>query len=316
MNILQQEVDERSKLAGNNKMELLLFRLGSEKSGGVSELYGINVFKIREIVPMPAITKIAGRNSHMAGVVNIRGQIIPVVDLPAVIGTQPEDGCKILLITEFARTTQAFMLEAVDEIVRLDWTDILPPGSASHGGDIVAIARIDGNVPGTRLAQVLDVETILRRMQGHEEFVAPVAEITLQDGAAILAADDSVVARAMLEKTFQSMGLSYVMTKSGKAAWDHLQTLHTEEMATGISVRDRVALVLSDLEMPEMDGFTLTRMIKEDPRFNRIPVLIHSSLSGTTNEAHVKRVGADGYVAKFDVSELSTALHNALRQQA
>jgi two-component system chemotaxis response regulator CheV len=65
-----------------------------------------------------------------------------------------------------------------------------------------------------------------------------------------------------------------------------------------------------------MDGFTLTRMIKEDPRFNRIPVLIHSSLSGTTNEAHVKRVGADGYVAKFDVSELSTALHNALRQQA
>lgn len=316
MNILQQEIDDRSRLAGNNKMELLLFRLGSERSGGSSELYGINVFKIREIVPMPAITKIAGRDSKMAGVVNIRGQIIPVVDLPAVIGMHPEDGCKILLITEFARTTQAFMLETVDEIVRLDWTDILPPGSAGSSGDIVAIARIDGNVPGTRLAQVLDVETILRRMQCQEEIVAPVAKVTLQDGAAILAADDSVVARAMLETTLQSMGLPYVMTKSGKEAWEHLQNLHAEEVTTGIPVKDRIALVLSDLEMPEMDGFTLTRLIKEDVRFNGIPVLIHSSLSGTTNEAHVKRVGADGYVAKFHVPELSAAIHNALRQPA
>lgn len=314
MNILQQEVDERSRLAGNNKMELLLFRLGSGSSGGASELYGINVFKIREIVPMPAITKIAGRDPQMAGVVNIRGQIIPVIDLPAVIGTHPEDGCKILLITEFARTTQAFMLEAVDEIVRLDWTDILPPGSAGNSGDIVAIARIDGNVAESRLAQVLDVETILRRMQPPEEPMAPPAEVTLPEGAAILAADDSVVARGMLEKTLQSMGLSYVMTKSGKEAWDRLQDLHAEETTTGIPVRDRVALVLSDLEMPEMDGFTLTRMIKEDARFSRIPVLIHSSLSGTTNEAHVKRVGADGYVAKFHVSELSAAIHAALRQ--
>jgi two-component system chemotaxis response regulator CheV len=192
----------------------------------------------------------------------------------------------------------------------------LPPGSAGTSGDIAAIARIDGNVPGTRLAQVLDVETILRRMQCQQEFEAPVVEVSLQAGAAILAADDSVVARAMLEKTLQSMGLPYVMTKSGKEAWEHLQKLHAEEITTGIPVRDRVALVLSDLEMPEMDGFTLTRLIKEDPRFDRIPVLIHSSLSGTANEAHVKRVGADGYVAKFNVSELSASIHNALRQPA
>jgi two-component system chemotaxis response regulator CheV len=316
MKTLQQELDERSTLAGNNKLELLLFRIGGHGDGASSELYGINVFKIREIVPMPAITRIAGRDPDMAGVVNIRGQIIPVVDLPAVIGTRPAHGCKILLITEFARTTQAFMLESVEEIVRLDWTDVLPPGGAGSGGDIVAIARIDGDIPGTRLAQVLDVETILRRIQGGSEVPAQMAQFALHEGAVILAADDSVVARAMLETTLQSMGLPYVMTRSGREAWEYLQSLHAEERAGGAPVTDRVALVLSDLEMPEMDGFTLTRLIKEDACFRGIPVLIHSSLSGATNEAHVKRVGADGYVAKFHVPELSAAIHGALRQPA
>lgn len=316
MNTLQQDIDERSKLAGNNQLELLLFRLGGHRDGGSAELYGINVFKVREIVPMPPITTIVGADSHIAGVVNIRGQIIPVVDLPGAVGTHPEDGCKILLITEFARTTQAFMVESVEEIVRLAWTDVLPPGGAGHHGDVVAIARIDGDTAGTRLAQVLDVETILRRSEGKPDVATQTSKVALDDGAFILAADDSVVARAMLETTLQSMGLPFVMTKSGKEAWEHLLKLDAAEKATGIAVNTRIALVLSDLEMPEMDGFTLTRLIKEDARFKHIPVLIHSSLSGTTNEAHVKRVGADGYVAKFHVPELSAAIQNALRQAA
>ena len=122
MKSVQQEVDERSNLTGTNKFELLLFRLGGDPNGDRNELFGINVFKIREIVAMPEITAIAGANPHVLGVVNLRGQIIQVLDLPAITGVVPKTGLNIMLVTEFARTTQAFAVESVEEIVRLDWS--------------------------------------------------------------------------------------------------------------------------------------------------------------------------------------------------
>ena len=119
MSTVQQEVDERTNLTGSNKFELLLFRLGMDASETRSELFGINVFKVREIVAMPEITAVAGSMPHMLGVVNLRGQIIPVVDLPSVVGCKPKTGLNIMLVTEYARTTQAFAVESVEEIVQI-----------------------------------------------------------------------------------------------------------------------------------------------------------------------------------------------------
>ncbi|MES2048414.1 MAG: chemotaxis protein CheW, partial [Pseudomonadota bacterium] len=118
MKSVQQEVDERSNLTNSNKFELLLFRLGGDANGDHSELFGINVFKIREIVAMPEVTAVAGSSPYMLGVVNLRGQIITVLDLPAIVGVTPKTGLNIMLVTEFARTTQAFAVESVEEIVR------------------------------------------------------------------------------------------------------------------------------------------------------------------------------------------------------
>jgi two-component system, chemotaxis family, chemotaxis protein CheV len=316
MDSVQKDIDERSNLTGTNKFELLLFRLG--ESDGNAELYGINVFKIREIVAMPPVTAIAGSVPHMMGVVNLRGQIISVLDLPAIVGCKPKSGLNILLVTEFARSTQAFAVEAVEDIVRLDWSQVMTAEGNAAQNLVTSIARLDTNTDSTRLAQVLDVETILRQI-----FPSDVPDVTPEDvgprvelkpGAVILAADDSTVARMLIEQGLTAMGTPYIMTKSGKEAWDCLQDLAAKAAAEGVSIRDKVALVLSDLEMPEMDGFTLTRNIKQSERFKGLPVVIHSSLSGTANEGHVKNVGADAYIAKFQAEDLAGTIRRVLAQ--
>ena len=313
----QDEVDARTNLTGTNKFELLLFRLGPAPDSETSEFFGINVFKVREIVKMPDITAIAGSLPHMMGVVNIRGQIIPVIDLPAIVGCRPS-GLNIMLVTEFAQTAQAFAVEAVEDIVRLDWNQVLPAEGGVANGMVTSIARLDANLDSPRLVQVLDVEAILRQMSPSSvnaiEAEHAGATVHLKPGSVILAADDSLVARSMIDQGLTAMGLPFVMTKSGKEAWERLQKFSSEATAEGKAIDDKVALVLTDLEMPEMDGFTLTRNIKGDSRFSKIPVVIHSSLTGTANEAHVKNVGADAYVAKFDAPELAAALRKALHQ--
>ncbi|GAA4422601.1 chemotaxis protein [Acidovorax lacteus] len=318
MKTVQQDIDERTNLTGTNKFELLLFRLGIDNVLGKSELFGINVFKIREIVAMPSVTPIAGASQYSLGVVNLRGQVIPVLDLPAIVGCKPQTGLNIMLVTEYARTTQAFAVESVEDIVRLDWKQVLSAEASGAAGKLVtSIARLDGNTDESRLAQVLDVEAILQMVSPDEEKhqvdpqkVGP--KLTLKPGTIVLAADDSFVARSLIEQELKVLQAPYEMTKSGKEAWDRLNAIARSAEAEGKTVQDRVAMVLTDLEMPEMDGFTLTRNIKSDPRFAGLPVVIHSSLSGSANEDHVRSVGADGYVAKFVAEDLADTIRRVL----
>jgi two-component system chemotaxis response regulator CheV len=316
MRTAQQEIEERARMAGNNKFELLLFRLGEAPSSGQRELFGINVFKVREVLVMPPITALATTHEHLMGVANIRGQIIPVINLPAVVGCLPQKGLNILMVTEFGRTVQAFAVEDVNEIVQLDWAQVLPAENSHAGAMITGIARLDGATANTRLAQVLDVEQILRTVVpparediNHDVVGAP---MSLPGESVILVADDSVVARSVIELGLNAMGVPYIMTKTGQEAWDRLQALAAEAQAQGQTIQDKVALVLTDLEMPEMDGFTLTRLIKNSPQYKSIPVVIHSSLTGSTHDGHVKSVGADAYVAKFSPRELAAAIRKVL----
>ena len=303
---------------GGSRSELLLFRLGASEDTGRPEQYGISVFKVREIAPMPKVTQIAGALPHMLGVVNIRGQIIPIIDLPALVGCKPANGANVMLVTEFARSAQAFAVEGVDEIVHLDWNQIMPAEAGVGRGTVTSIARLDADLESTRLVQVLDVEAILRQFapagSGDIDPNSLGARLELKPGSLILAADDSAVARKMIEQSLDIIGAPCVMTKSGREAWSKMQELAAETEAAGERVQDKIALVLTDLEMPEMDGFTLTQNIKRDPRFAGIPVVVYSSLTGTANEAHAQSVGADAYVAKFAADELASALRRTLKQ--
>jgi len=308
------EIDERTNLTSSNKFELLLFRLGEAASSGNRELFGINVFKVREILVMPTITTMANASAHVMGVANVRGQIIPVINLASVVGCKPVSNLGILLVTEFARSTQAFAVEEVSEIVRLEWQQVLS-AEGQGGGLVTSIARLDGDAENTRLAQVLDVEQILQDVMPAEKRDTSVVtgiKVALPAGTVVLAADDSALARSMIEQGLTSMGIPYIMTRTGKEAWEKLQEIASNAASEGKTVRDKVALILTDLEMPEMDGFTLTRNIKSDVRFKSLPVVIHSSLTGAANEDHVKSVGADAYIAKFAAEELATTLASVL----
>lgn len=161
MNTGISDIDERTNLASNSMFELLLFRLGEARGSNRREWFGINVFKVREILVMPPITAIVGAPPTVMGVANIRGEMIAVINLPAVVGCDPKKGLGILIVTEFARTTQAFAVEEVDEIVRLEWKQVLS-AEGSGGGLVTSFARLDANTNSDRLAVVLDVEQILR----------------------------------------------------------------------------------------------------------------------------------------------------------
>jgi two-component system, chemotaxis family, chemotaxis protein CheV len=315
----QQDIEQRVRLAGSNMFELLLFRIGEAPGTGEHELFGINVFKVREILAMPTITAVAGSSENILGVADIRGQIIPVIDLARIIGCKPKNGPKILLVTEFARTTQGFAVEEVDDIVRLEWNQVLSAESHSGGRTVTSFARIDGNIDGSRLAQVLDVERIVRDVLPSKETEITeenTGRLTIKPGARVLAADDSGVARALIEQSLTAMGVPFVMTKTGQEAWNLLESTRDKAQKEGTQVADHIALVLTDLEMPEMDGFTLTRRIKSDARLQQIPVVIYSSLSGSANEQHVRKVGANAYVSKFEPSELAAVMRGALGRAA
>jgi two-component system chemotaxis response regulator CheV len=319
MNETMRDIDERTNLTGNSMFEMLLFCLGEAPGTGRHELFGINVFKVREILVMPEITAMANASPNVMGVANIRGQMITVLNLPRIMGCALEKPPGLLLVTEFSRTTQGFAVEDVSEIVRLEWKQLL--SAEGTGGSLVtSIAKLDGDASDTRLVQVLDVEQILRDVFPREDRPGVAADVgprvELPAGTVVLAADDSAVARMMIEEGFKTMGVSYIMTKCGQEAWDRLQSMAGQAAAEGKTILDKIALVLTDLEMPEMDGFTLVRNVKQDPRFRRLPVIIQSSLTGTTNEEHVKRAGADAYVAKFDAAELAAAIHKVLTRTA
>lgn len=320
MDNFQKDIDERANLALSNKFELLLFRLGSSLEGEKAELFGINVFKLREIVPMPTITKAAGMQSPLLGMANIREQIIPVIDLAAVAGCKPTTGLNLLLVTEYARSTQAFAVESVDNIVRLDWSQVHTAESGVSSRNITSIACLDNDGQSNSLAMVLDVEQILYDIVPSVRDAAPkeIKERTFKfkPDAVVIVAEDSKVARTMLEHGLQTMGIPALMHNTGLEAWEKIKTIAREAQAAGQHISERIAMVLTDLEMPEMDGFTLTRNIKRDETLKKIPVVIHSSLSGSANEEHVRKVGADGYVAKFEINELSEAIQAALDKVA
>ncbi|OSM94996.1 MULTISPECIES: chemotaxis protein [Lonsdalea] len=319
MDNFQKDIDERTNLTSANKFELLLFRLGgSELQGGKSELFGINVFKLREIVPMPSLTKAVGMKPPMMGMVNIRGQVIPVIDLPSVAGCKPESGLNILLVTEYARSTQAFAVESVDDIVRLDWSQVLTAEAGVSSSYITSIARLDSDKESNNLALVLDVEQILHDMIPVDRDIhindMENKAFPIKPGSVAIVAEDSKVARSLLEQGLELMQIPGQMHVTGQEAWNKIQQMAKQAKAENVPISDKIAFVLTDLEMPEMDGFTLTRHIKGDPYLKQIPVIIHSSLSGSANEDHVRKVGADAYVAKFEINELAAAVQSVLEK--
>ncbi len=298
----------------SERLELLLFRLGQDP-GGRRELFGINVFKVREVLLMPQLTALPGAPPQVLGLTDLRGQLMPVVDLPAVTGCRV-DALQYLVVTEFERSVQAFAVEQVEQIVRLDWNRVLSAQAHAVGGLVSAIARLHADARDSPLALVLDLEKILADVLpsrvAEASLSQPGTPLALAPGSVVLAADDSFVARMQIEKVLQSLHAPVVLAGTGREAWQRLQDYARAAQAEGCALRDKVALLLTDLEMPELDGFELTRRVKSDDMLRTVPVVVHSSLTGHASEQHARRAGADGYVSKFAPDELAAAIREAV----
>ncbi|MCK9285598.1 MAG: chemotaxis protein [Rhodocyclaceae bacterium] len=312
MSELLKNIDARTRLAGTNKLEILLFSLGVDHRTGRRETFGINVFKVREVMRTPQITAAPDMQSSVKGMVSLRGALVPVVDLAEYVGMNPETPRDIMIVTEYNAHTQGFLVEAVDTILRLDWAQMrVPPEmlTSNMGGLVTAVTEL----PDARLVMMLDVERVLAETakRDDEHLFNNIVPLN-RDDVVVVFADDSSVARGQIERTLNALGVRYVAAINGRAAWDELQKIAANAEAQGRPVKDLVHLVLTDVEMPEMDGYILTKHIKSDPRFAGVPVVMHSSLSSMSNQQLGHSVGVDQYVSKFEPERLAEVVTRIL----
>ncbi|MDO8465584.1 MAG: chemotaxis protein [Gallionella sp.] len=312
MSELLKSIDARTKLAGTNKLEILMFSLGTDNRTGREETFGINVFKVREVMRVPAITRAPEMPKAVEGMVSLRGVLVPVIDLANYIGIETDSKPDIMIVTEYNGHTQGFLVRAVDNILRLDWSAMrVPPQMlvAEMGGLVTAITELKDK----RLVMMLDVEKVLSET-GHFDSDETIFKSVqpLGKDRTVFFADDSSVARNQITRTLEAMQVKHISAINGRQAWDELSKLADYADATNRPLKEMVNVILTDVEMPEMDGYMLTRKIKSDKRFAGIPVLMHSSLSSTSNEQMGKAVGVDEYVPKFEAQKLAQTLARLL----
>ncbi|MDA8383612.1 MAG: chemotaxis protein [Betaproteobacteria bacterium] len=312
MSDLLKKIDARTKLAGTNKLEILLFTLGVDARSGRKEVFGINVFKVREVMRVPEITRAPDMPPAVEGMISLRGALVPVVDLAKYTGIEAEGSRDIMIVTEYNGRTQGFLVEAVDTILRLDWSAMrVPPDmlTAQMGGLVTAVTEL----PDGRLVMMMDVEKVLSETTHYDDshLFAGLAPLGRTDRT-VFFADDSSVARKQIERTLDAMGVKYISAINGLAAWNELQKLAAQAEMRQMPVTDMIQVILTDVEMPEMDGYVLTKKVKTDARFQGIPVIMHSSLSSIANQKLGMSVGVDDYVPKFEPQKLAETLTRLL----
>jgi len=289
-------VNQRTQLVGQNRLELLLFRLSGP------QLYGINVFKVKEVLQCPKLTILPRLNPVVRGVAHIRGGTLPIIDLNKATGGPGLDDLStaFVIITEYNYRVQGFLVRSVERIVNMNWSDIHPPPRGT-GRDhyLTAVTRVDD-----KMVEIIDVEKILAEVVPTVETITEgvIDEVTHTEALArkVLIVDDSSVARKQVARCLQEVGVEVVALNDGRQALNWLRDL----VESGAGVSDLLMMV-SDIEMPEMDGYTLTAEIRNDPRMTGLHILLHTSLSGVFNQAMVKKVGADDFLAKFKPDELA-----------
>ncbi|MFN3708931.1 MAG: chemotaxis protein CheV [Alishewanella aestuarii] len=306
MSSILDSVNQRTQLVGQNRLELLLFKLNGRQR------YGINVFKVREVLQCPKLTAMPKQNPFVRGIAHIRGQTISVIDLSLATGGKAiaDLSTAFIIISEYNRSVQGFLVSGVERIVNTNWESIMPPPKGTNGKQsyLTAVTEID-----KELVEILDVEKILEEISPsptmiHDEAVTQSITTDL-GGRVILIADDSAVARNQVKRSLEPLGVRMHLVNNGREALTYLQQQAKECQG---SITEKVGLLISDIEMPEMDGYTLTAEVKADPKLRRLHVILHTSLSGVFNQQMVQKVGAEDFIAKFNPDELAQSVQKWL----
>lgn len=296
-------VDERTNLAGSNKMEILLFSIGS------NETFGINVFKVKEVTRAVTITRTPNMPHGVDGIASLRGHVMPVLNLASFMNLGNPAEQKVMMVAEYSRHVLGFLVRDVDRIIRVDWDKVhAAEGVSSTAGNLITAIT---ELPNGTLVSILDVEQILSTAFG-DDVVGKIEKVDKGHEKCVFFVDDSAVARKKIAEVLDKMGVKNIQATNGMEGWQRLKGLADSAQHARVDLHKQIQVILVDAEMPEMDGYVLTQHIKADRRFDSIPVVMHSSLSSEANRATGKRVGVDYYVAKFDSTMLSDTLHPLL----
>lgn len=301
-------VNELTEVVGQNRMELLLFKLS-----GLRQRYGINVFKVREVLPCPRLTVMPKLQKYVIGVAHIRGQTISVIDLAYGIGGRPSQNVEksFIIIAEYNRSTHAFLVSSVERILNMNWDKIMPPPKGVGDSNyMTAVTEIDGE-----LVEILDVEKILEEISPskleeqdlNQVYDEQFANLIEQHKPKVLVADDSKVALNLVCAAMEKMNLEVIKAHDGREAYNILR-----EAASRGPINEQVALIISDVEMPEMDGYTLCATLRQDPSLKSAYVILHTSLSGVFNLGMVSKAGANDFIPKFNPLELAKAVKKGI----
>lgn len=285
---------------GSNEMELVDFRIFKREEDGIYEgIYGVNVAKVREIIRLPILTELPGTPSFIEGIFDLRGVVIPVVNLAKWMGVDaPEDVERNarVIITEFNNIQIGFVVHEAKRIRRINWKDIEPASfidSSIDGSKVTGVTRIEGD----NVLLILDLESVVQDLGLYQPANTMLNENQSHFDGFVLLLDDSSTARRILKDAFEVMGFHVIEASDGEQGLRLLEELYETH---GDAISKKLRLIASDIEMPKMDGFHFAARVKEDPRFKMIPIIFNSSISDHFSEIRGKEAGAEAYLVKFD----------------
>ncbi|MDL2290763.1 chemotaxis protein [Desulfovibrio sp. OttesenSCG-928-F20] len=308
---------DSSNAAVANDLEIIEFFVDQETDGGVyRSYYGMNVAKVLEIIRMPLVTGVPGKHHPAAlGTFNLRGKVLPLVDLARWLGINgvQNDSLKVI-VSEFSGVVTAFIVTGVTRIHRMNWNQVEPPGKhlqAFSQDSLTGVVRFED-----RIVFLLDMEHIIASMDSSTNLQSYVQKDESNEGAGyhVLVADDSPSIRNVIALCLEKAHFSVTRVTCGREAWEQLKAWEKEAQSSGQPLSNFVNLVISDIEMPEMDGHTLTRMIKNEAAFKNIPVILFSSLISKVVREKGDQAGADDQISKPDLPKLASRTLELIRK--
>lgn len=296
---------------GRNEFELVEFWIKEKLSDGsiYTHIFGLNVAKVREVIWLPEVIKVPNLPRGIEGVINVRGDVLPVVDLSKAMGINeppPEElnSRKAVIVTQFYGIEVGLIVHEAKRIRRFTWDKLKNVPSAfsmKFGSKVIGVIEIEDG----KFLLVLDVESLFIEMglvSVKEETEVKVEEDVV---GPVMVVDDSFAARKIICDILEKAGFKdIIVCKDGLEAWETINRIYNSCVENRIDILDKVSLIITDLEMPNMDGYTLTKKIKDHPALKKIPVIINTSLSGEFNALRAKTVNADAFLVKFHPDEL------------
>lgn len=294
--------------SGTNELEIVEFRIDERDSKGnvVPCFFGVNVAKVREIIRLPNLRKVVNAHSAISGMIKLRDQVITLIDLSQALNKDTEGiAADRVIVLEFNRIIVGILVHSVSRIYRISWENVEPPVKAIHDANITGVVKMED-----RIILILDFEKIIGELSSTEALHTPTQELMLAHSTmnrgekTILVADDSNFIRHTICGSLREAGYKVLEAENGEEAWDHVKALMNQCTAQGTGIESVLNLIITDIEMPRMDGLHLTSLVRKEGILDQIPVVIFSSLATEDNKMKWKDLGASDILTKPDLPNL------------